>query len=307
MRVGAQQASPGSIPRASRSGHASPAGASRCPPGPGALTGPPSPSCTRGDYARPQRSRPRWGACCSNGCDHQRRPTNSDYADVHGRETRSLGHLSWHAPHRARRRRSPMCRRSPLPPGSSPDGDAPGLDLPHTGTKSHAGGRPELAALLASRACELPPQQAGLGVLLRARASRSNGSATLRRGQRLTTTRAVTNNANLKPTRRRNARRLQATKCAAGISWDYLFQFDGGVPPWTSGLSQGTALQVLSRAWSRFKEPADLDCRPASARASSRRHRRREFGCPSQSSGRSLPRSTPTHQATASSTASSRR
>ncbi len=49
-----------------------------------------------------------------------------------------------------------------------------------------------------------------------------------------------------------------ATKRAGGIAWEYLFHFDGGVPPWTSGLSQGTALQVLSRAWSRFKEPADL-------------------------------------------------
>jgi hypothetical protein len=37
-----------------------------------------------------------------------------------------------------------------------------------------------------------------------------------------------------------------------------MFRFDGGVPPWTSGLSQGTALQVLSRSWSRFKEPAYL-------------------------------------------------
>ena len=37
-----------------------------------------------------------------------------------------------------------------------------------------------------------------------------------------------------------------------------MFQFDGGLPPWTSGLSQGTALQVLSRDWSRFKEPAVL-------------------------------------------------
>jgi hypothetical protein len=37
-----------------------------------------------------------------------------------------------------------------------------------------------------------------------------------------------------------------------------MFQFDGGEPPWTSGLSQGTALQVLTRAWSRLKEPADL-------------------------------------------------
>jgi hypothetical protein len=49
-----------------------------------------------------------------------------------------------------------------------------------------------------------------------------------------------------------------ATKRAGGIAWEYMFQFDGGSPPWTSGLSQGTALQVLARAWSRFKEPADL-------------------------------------------------
>jgi hypothetical protein len=49
-----------------------------------------------------------------------------------------------------------------------------------------------------------------------------------------------------------------ATQRAGGIAWEYLFRFDGGTPPWTSGLSQGTALQVLSRAWLRFKEPADL-------------------------------------------------
>jgi hypothetical protein len=49
-----------------------------------------------------------------------------------------------------------------------------------------------------------------------------------------------------------------ATGRAGGIAWEYMFHFDGGSPPWTSGLSQGTALQVLSRAWSRFKEPADL-------------------------------------------------
>jgi hypothetical protein len=49
-----------------------------------------------------------------------------------------------------------------------------------------------------------------------------------------------------------------ATDRAGGIAWEYMFQFDGGKPPWTSGLSQATALQVLSRAWSRFKEPADL-------------------------------------------------
>jgi hypothetical protein len=49
-----------------------------------------------------------------------------------------------------------------------------------------------------------------------------------------------------------------AARRAGGIAWEYLFRFDGGAPPWTSGLSQGTALQALSRAWSRFKEPADL-------------------------------------------------
>lgn len=41
-----------------------------------------------------------------------------------------------------------------------------------------------------------------------------------------------------------------ATQRAGGIAWEYMFQFDGGLPPWTSGLSQGTALQVFSRAWS---------------------------------------------------------
>jgi D-glucuronyl C5-epimerase C-terminus len=49
-----------------------------------------------------------------------------------------------------------------------------------------------------------------------------------------------------------------ATTRAGGIAWEYMFHFDGGAPPWTSGLSQGTALQVLARAWSRFKEPAYL-------------------------------------------------
>jgi D-glucuronyl C5-epimerase C-terminus len=49
-----------------------------------------------------------------------------------------------------------------------------------------------------------------------------------------------------------------ATARAGGIAWEYLFSFDGGQPPWTSGLSQGTAVQVLARAWSRLKEPAYL-------------------------------------------------
>jgi hypothetical protein len=49
-----------------------------------------------------------------------------------------------------------------------------------------------------------------------------------------------------------------ATARAGGIAWEYLFRFDGGAPPWTSGLSQGTGLEVLARAYSRFKEPALL-------------------------------------------------
>jgi hypothetical protein len=49
-----------------------------------------------------------------------------------------------------------------------------------------------------------------------------------------------------------------ATQRAGGITWEYMFHFDGGAPPWTSGLTQGTALQALSRAWSRLQTPAYL-------------------------------------------------
>jgi hypothetical protein len=49
-----------------------------------------------------------------------------------------------------------------------------------------------------------------------------------------------------------------AAQRAGGIAWEYLFHFDGGAPPWTSGLSQGTALQVLARAYARFHEPQYL-------------------------------------------------
>jgi hypothetical protein len=49
-----------------------------------------------------------------------------------------------------------------------------------------------------------------------------------------------------------------ASQRAGGIAWEYLFRFDGGLPPWTSGLSQGTAVQALARAFSRFKEAGYL-------------------------------------------------
>jgi hypothetical protein len=42
---------------------------------------------------------------------------------------------------------------------------------------------------------------------------------------------------------------------AGGIAWESLFQFDHGRPPWVSGMSQGTAIQALSRAAVRLNEP----------------------------------------------------
>jgi hypothetical protein len=50
-----------------------------------------------------------------------------------------------------------------------------------------------------------------------------------------------------------------ATQRAGGIAWEYMFRFDGGAPPWSSGLSQGTALQALARAWSRTHEAQYLN------------------------------------------------
>ncbi len=32
-------------------------------------------------------------------------------------------------------------------------------------------------------------------------------------------------------------------------TWEYYFDFEGGVPPWTSAMSQGTGIQALSRAY----------------------------------------------------------
>lgn len=47
-----------------------------------------------------------------------------------------------------------------------------------------------------------------------------------------------------------------ATDRAGGVAWEYLFHFDGGSPPWTSGLSQGTAIQAFARAAQRLHEVA---------------------------------------------------
>jgi len=45
---------------------------------------------------------------------------------------------------------------------------------------------------------------------------------------------------------------------AGGIAWEYLFRFDGGRPPWVSGLAQGTAVQAIARAAVLLNEPAYL-------------------------------------------------
>ena len=46
-----------------------------------------------------------------------------------------------------------------------------------------------------------------------------------------------------------------AAQRAGGIAFEYLFDFDGGRPPWASGLAQGTSVQALSRAAVRLGEP----------------------------------------------------
>jgi len=50
-----------------------------------------------------------------------------------------------------------------------------------------------------------------------------------------------------------------AARRAGGIAWEYLFSFEGGTPPWTSAMSQGTALQALSRAYRITRNPAYLE------------------------------------------------
>ncbi len=50
-----------------------------------------------------------------------------------------------------------------------------------------------------------------------------------------------------------------AVQRAGGIAWEYDFQFDGGSPPWVSAISQGTAVQALSRAAIRLSRPGYFD------------------------------------------------
>ena len=44
-----------------------------------------------------------------------------------------------------------------------------------------------------------------------------------------------------------------------GLAWDYLFPFDGGRPPWTSGMAQAAFAQAYSRAATNLDDPTYLD------------------------------------------------
>jgi D-glucuronyl C5-epimerase C-terminus len=49
-----------------------------------------------------------------------------------------------------------------------------------------------------------------------------------------------------------------ASHRGGGLTWEYLFAFDGGAPPWTSAMSQATGLEALSRAYRATRQRAYL-------------------------------------------------
>ena len=49
-----------------------------------------------------------------------------------------------------------------------------------------------------------------------------------------------------------------AVNRAGGLTWEYYFQFDGGKPPWTSAMSQGTGIEALTRAYLASHDPSYL-------------------------------------------------
>jgi D-glucuronyl C5-epimerase-like protein len=50
-----------------------------------------------------------------------------------------------------------------------------------------------------------------------------------------------------------------ASKRGNATTWEYWFPFSGGTPPWTSGLSQGTAITALVRGAQVLKDPHYLE------------------------------------------------
>ncbi len=51
---------------------------------------------------------------------------------------------------------------------------------------------------------------------------------------------------------------LAATRRGA-LAWEYYFNFDGGVPPWTSAMSQGAAIEAMTRAYRAFGDRTYLN------------------------------------------------
>jgi hypothetical protein len=45
---------------------------------------------------------------------------------------------------------------------------------------------------------------------------------------------------------------------AGATTWEYYFSFDGGSPPWTSAMTQGTALEALTRGYEAFGDQSYL-------------------------------------------------
>jgi hypothetical protein len=52
--------------------------------------------------------------------------------------------------------------------------------------------------------------------------------------------------------------RLAVRRSSRFIAWEYLFEFDGGSPPWISGMADATAIQALGRAAQLLNRPQYL-------------------------------------------------
>ena len=50
-----------------------------------------------------------------------------------------------------------------------------------------------------------------------------------------------------------------AARRGGGLAWEYYFNFDGGAPPWTSAMSQGTAVQALTQTYEASHDKTYLD------------------------------------------------
>jgi hypothetical protein len=73
-------------------------------------------------------------------------------------------------------------------------------------------------------------------------------------------------NAYAKGSKRNNARNTVlldellsvAVPRGGGLAWEYYFTFDGGSPPWVSGLAQGTGLQAIARSAVKLNRMPEL-------------------------------------------------